>query len=482
MSRKSKKKSSTNTGRNAKAKASASQPSGGLVPQSPGARAHMDYLAAAPALFMCAMTLLVLFLDLAIPGMLKDQYTAYPSLFRLVHVLTICCGLAFLVLSVRSGTLRAHSKDRLSPGTSLAGRFLSGLSLAERFCIICFVLLMLWMLLSTAVNGLNDPAIHGIPYRNLGVFHILALFLFYFGLSTQVHRRSLRVGLLAGFLAVSDLIGLATLMDLYVHAVPAFAQKKEISAIFFNGNHYGYFLTMAVLVAAGLFLAHPARQLRVFSLLSLLLNLFVLLLNHSLGCLLAVGLALLALLVVSLVTDRAVAQRLFILFAALAAAGILAGLCLPDIREEFLTLSGDLGAIAGGENSGGGVPGTAGHNRWLLWSVTTDLILQRPLIGFGCEGISDLLMSELGRGNPHNELLNYAVSYGIPSALLYLAGLLTVAVIWIRRRVWNEPAALAAALGALGYFLSSLVGVPMFYTAPFFFILLGLSLCQDARR
>lgn len=430
-----------------------------------------DYLAVLPGLLLCAMTLLILLMDLALPGMAQEQYTNFPALFRMTHAAVIAAGFLFWVIWL------ARRKS-LGPGPLglrgvMAPAGAEGASRIGRLPVLFFGLFLVWILLSTAVNGLDEKALHGVSYRNLGIFHFLSLVLIYLFLSSQVKRASLRRGLLTAFLLVSDLVALAALADRCVLAIPAFAQKKELSAVFFNGNHYGYFLTMAVLVGAGLFLCRQGRRMELFGLLSMLLNFAVLLLNHSLGCLLAVGISMGCLLVLMLLTDRAVARRLGILlgcFAALLLPGLLA---FAPLRSEFADLALSFHQILSGVDAS-----SAGHNRWMLWGITCDLISQRPLFGYGCEGISDILMSQTGRANPHNEVLTYAAFFGIPGAVFYLLGLVSVFAMWLRCKIWRDPFALTAALAALGYFLSSLFGVPMFYTAPFFFVFLGLSLGQ----
>ena len=426
---------------------------------------RLDYLAVLPGLLMCALTLMILLMDVLTPGMSRDQYTIYPALYRTAHAMIVACGILFWILQ-----LHRCDMQMLRPEPSCS----RGHPLSQTLYLLCFGLLLLWILISSCINGFNDMTIHGVSFRNIGIFHLMAFFLFYMYLSSQIKRSSLRTALLMAFLAVADLVGLTTLYDQFIRSIPAFAQKKELSAIFFNGNHYGYFLVIAVLVGVGIFLSHPSHKLQVFGLISMLLNLAVLLLNHSLGCLLAVIITMLGFLIVLLFANRSAAQRLVFLFAFLAAFVVLGLILSSSLRNEFISLTHDLSRFSSKEDSD-----SIGHNRGLLWTFTWELISERPLFGFGCEGISDLLMAETGRANPHNELLNYAVSYGVPAAILYLLGMVFVFITWIQRHIWLNAVSLTAALGAFGYFLSSLVGVPMFYTEPFFFVMLGLSLSDS---
>ena len=55
---------------------------------------------------------------------------------------------------------------------------------------------------------------------------------------------------------------------------------------------------------------------------------------------------------------------------------------------------------------------------------------------------------------------------------------MAVLMIFLRHLVsgaWKDPYALMAFSAALAYFISSFFGVAMFYTTPFFFIMLGYS-------
>lgn len=420
---------------------------------------RLDYLAVLPGLLLCAMTVLMLLMDCLIPGMDQEQYTDFPSMFRMVHAIILCAGILLWVL-----LLRVHGIRWLHPRTLVN---------KDDPYILFFILFAAWILLSTAVNGLDDKAIHGVAFRNIGVFHLLSFLLIYMFAASQVRRDSLRRCLMWCFLGTADLLALAALADRFIFDIPAFAQKKELSTIFFNGNHFGYFLTMAVLAGVGLFVFRAGRRLDVFGLLSGILNFAVLLLNHSLGCLLAVFGTAVLLLILALAADRRAAQRLGILLGCLAGALLLGLLLLSPLRSEFTGLISDLQQITGEDDAS-----SAGHNRWMLWSLTIDLIRQQPLFGYGCERISDTLMDLVGRANPHSEPLTYAAFYGIPAALFYLLGLAGIFVCWVRRKVWTDPITIAAALAAFGYFISSLFGVPMFYTAPFFFIFLGISLAR----
>ena len=55
-----------------------------------------------------------------------------------------------------------------------------------------------------------------------------------------------------------------------------------------------------------------------------------------------------------------------------------------------------------------------------IWQITLDLILKRPLIGYGASTFSFIFLSEsnLWKGHSHNLPLEIAFSFGIPTAII----------------------------------------------------------------
>lgn len=408
-----------------------------------------------PAVLMCGMLLIMLAADILLPEMSDRQYDFFPSLFEILDYLIILGGLVCIGLSAKRRTLTFEKSDALFAGFGLL------------------------ILISTFVNGFDPIDISGVPYRFIGIFNMLAFMLIYMGVTRTVERESYRDFLLYLYMATADLIGLAALCDrLGGGAIEAFGGKKELSAIFFNGNHYGYFLMMAVLIGTAYWLFGRGRA-AAFGSATAGLNLALLMVNHSLGSILALLIVLAATAIMIMAkggkADKQVGgsqelRRLGLMAAVLIAAFVVAVAVSPAMRKEFTGLAADLGAILSGT-----AEGSAGHRRLQMWTLTAGYIAERPLLGYGCESIAFMLYEAMKVSDPHSELLGYAAAYGIPAALLYVAGVASVIIRSIQRSGTNGAAQKAACMAATGYFLSSLVGVGMFYTLPFFFILLGLA-------
>ena len=405
-----------------------------------------DYLAFLPGILMCAMLIIVLILDIAVPGMKEKQYEDFPNIFTFMDYVIIAGGLLHIGIAAKRKDLHFERID------------------------ILFAAFALLIILSTLVNGFNFMTIDGVPYRYIGILNMFAFMLVYMGVTRAIKRESFGTYILTSYLISADLIGAAALFDLLTGSIAAFHGKKEISAIFFNGNHYGYFLMMAVLIGAAYFL-FSEKKLAVFGAASAALNLVILAINHSLGSILALIIVLAVTGILIAVKDRSSSRRMILLAAVLIVSFVIALIISPALRKEFTVLASDFGAVLSGT-----AEDSAGHRRLQMWTLTAGYISEKPLLGYGCEGIAFMLYEAMKVSDPHCEPLAYAAYYGLPAALLYISGVVGVIITSIRRMGSNSVQQKAACMAAAGYFISSFVGVGMFYTLPFFFIFLGLSL------
>ncbi len=415
-----------------------------------------EWLTLVPGLLMCVVVLIMLAADLAAANP-EQQYELYPALFRTVNILVVLAGAVYILLNLADAHRREQLKSRLR--SDWTWKFFAGL--------------LLCIAVSTCINGLTHEAIYGIPYRNIGIFTTAAFILIYMGVSSFISTDGMRMILIILFCVTANLIAVGALYDRYIGEIPAFQSKKELSAIFFNGNHYGYFLVMAVLAGFGLVLYTEGHQMIIGALTSVL-NLILLALNHSLGCILAVLITAAGATLYMMIREPQRRKRVSIItaVAVLIAAAVIC--TSSDVRKEFVVFSGDLASIMNSE-----VTGSLGHNRWKLWEQTMTYISEKPLMGYGCEGISFSLYKMFKISNPHNELLTYAAYYGIPAMFMYTAGIVSVFVYHIRNGERISAGSRIACMAAAGYFISSIAGVAMFYTAPFFFIFTGLALCKN---
>ena len=426
-----------------------------------------DFAAATPGIMMVTMIAIIFLSELVSSLDPSAQVGLFRGTFRVFDYITVAVGIAFLVSEGKRGNLDIALLD-LRKSKEGARPALTVNAWIELF----FGLFLLCVIISTCINGLDRPAAFGLAVRYIGIFNIFAFFLIYMKVSKYIRTDVFRRVILIGYLVTADLIALTALWNQYIGPVPAYQNKMGISAIFANPNHYGYFIGMAVIIGIGCFV-YEHRRLAVTGAVSAILNLIVLALNNTLGAQLAVAICTIGMSILIAVSDsenKSAFQKSAgsLAFLVLCTAGAIA--VSPEVRTSVATLFRDLGAILSGSSTG-----HEGSGRMLLWKEGVEYIRQKPLFGHGCERITLEMKERLGQGDVHSEPLTYAIYYGIPALLFYLAGIVMVAVRYFKSRKSLPLTSRIAFLGACTYFLSSLVGVSMFYTTPFFFVFMGMA-------
>lgn len=444
-----------------------------------GRKSRLDLLsgklAAAPGLLMCLITAGMLAADVVLPSMADLQYTVYPLAYRLQTLIAVVCCLIYMWLRKDAYGTEAPGDKNDEPDIST----------------LMFLAFALFIMISTFVNGFSRDAIFGVQFRYIGVFDLIVFMAVYMGLSRRTAAEGTAGAVLWGIVWTANLIDAAVLLSIPTDGIAAFENKEGLSAVFFHSNHYGYFLVIAVIISAGYYIYGDMLQM-IAGIVSFGLNMVMLVFNRSLGCLIAVAAVLLIMLTEAMIRGKDIERRkAFILSVWLVTTLAALLVCSHRLRIElYFTLREAVSILHGQGNQ------YMGHGRWQLWELTADYIRQKPLLGYGCEGISEILLADSPAvnkvGSPHCEPLAYAAFFGIPAALFYLGGCISAIAKGLRRKAGAadrsdntspaqtgiqaaDPAIYSrvAAYAAAGYFISSLFGVAVFYTAPFFFILLG---------
>lgn len=401
-------------------------------------------IAAVPALLLCAMLLLMLLLDIFIPPMKNGQYVVFPAAARIISLVSILCMAACFGDELETDSLHVDLKD------------------------ILLALFAVCMLISTAVNGISHDAIFGVAYRYVGVYDLMLFIFVYMYTAGRRWKKDLKMIFLVSFMAVSDLIAAAFFFNLATGRIIAFNDKLEPAAIFYHGNHYGYFLVMVIAVSAGCFISYKGRMAAMGAA-SLFISLGALAMNRSMGGIIAAGSVLTIMIIVSAAGKGDAGRRALSLLAVLAIAAAAALVLVRPLREDMIQTASEFLQIISGDNNI-----YAGNGRWGIWQYVAEYIADYPVWGYGCEGIADIMKDYTLTTSPHNEPLTYAVFFGIPAAVFYCAAVITAVIKGIRNRR-HDPVNGIAAYAVLGYFLSSIFGLAFFYTTPFEFIFLGLA-------
>ncbi len=354
-----------------------------------------------------------------------------------------------------------------------------------------FLALCLWMLVSTALNGFTTPALRGGEYRNESLFTFFVYFLVYFFCSSTIKKEKFKKVSIYILLVSSWLAGVMSIVHAYITPLVSMEEiaSGRISFVFHQFNHYGYFLTLAITLSAALFVFGNGLKQKIFAGATFCFNSAVLTVNGTFGCFIAVCFALVFLAVVSAILEKRLNVISLVPFVLFLIISFITGHFFNSFFTDLAGLFDDIKMILGkksGSASGAALIGSdssqnvrtagdAGTGRWSLWTSTVSYIKERPLFGWGIEGIGRRLEEETGYSDrPHNEYLQYAAFFGIPATVLYISGVLSVFIKALRRRAFLDKTSAVCLVAAFGYLVSAFFGNTMYYTAPMLFIFLGI--------
>lgn len=309
-----------------------------------------------------------------------------------------------------------------------------------------------------------------------------------------VHTKEKRASLLKNFAWMILLCAALALCQQFAVPVISVWFPLKCVAFFRNLNHFGYLLTMAVLIAAGGLYVSPKRWQRALCGAALCFLLFVLFYNNTLGCHVAV---LCAFVLTALLYKPALGCRGARPFLPLALYTAVFALVLlptgrfacPFVTDNVAQIARDINELFGGAAQQAtaaapvdDIPQAAG--RIMLWKFTLGLIAQKPLLGWGAENIGQFFTEAgmLFSDSPHNEYLNLTAYYGIPAALCCYGAQIWLFVRRVRGVRTIGRTTLVALGAAFAYAVSAFFGVSMVYAASYYYLLLGLVLGGEGQN
>lgn len=294
------------------------------------------------------------------------------------------------------------------------------------------------------------------------------------------------------YIIVSDLLAVVTLA--YEYDIPflkEFTPPMTGLAVFTNSNHYGYYLTVAIMCMTGKYFASLLKEKEnvnrrkktwgVIYLASVLLNMYTLVLNDTLGAYLAVLFATVFLMVIWRIRYGKMSIQNWIPFVALIILtvlsffGIIMSKAGTTIGYSLVVFVADLLKLK--HKSEGYELG--GSRRIKIWKETIARIWEHPIIGYGPDMMFDEYGNILMESSPHNEFLECAFFLGVPGLIMYLGGLVKLCVDRCRGLKQLTSMQLISAGVVFGYLASSFFGVRKYHTSPYLYMFLGFLLLES---
>ena len=333
-----------------------------------------------------------------------------------------------------------------------------------------FVLFSILIIVSTIANKTELNYILGETTRAEGVIQVIGYMLIFYLCGSLIKKEKLKSFVIWFFLATGVLIGILTLINKYITDVTIIGDS-DVSGIFYHHNFYAYYLSIAILLSAGIVALEKCVIKRIIAFLIMCMNTFILAINDSLGPFLAAIVSFVFLFIAVSYKKKKFSFAVMSLFIVFMGIIFVTGFFTPSFFSEFALLGNDVRKIVTDSKNAG----DAGTSRWKLWTYTAQYIKEKPFIGWGIEGTAERLGSVAFDDKAHNEYLENMAYYGIPAGLIYLGGLMAVYIKALINRKNIDNTTIICLAGALAYIGSALVGNSFIFIAPFMFIFLGLS-------
>ena len=339
-------------------------------------------------------------------------------------------------------------------------------------------ILILVLLFLSIISSLlsEDPvlSIFGDAYRKEGLLVYIMYIGFVLMTSTIKNEKNIK-----------SIINMIIISAIFISVVPLFGEDiscYHFSNIYHNSNHYGYFLMISCVLSGFMFIRCIGIK-KIIYLLGYIILLYMLIRNDTFGCFLSIIIVLLFSFVYSLIKknkriDIAILIVTFILTSFITSYYDieLGPRKIPSdksgiVSKNMYILSKDINAFF--DNNDKERFDKTGTGRGQLWKYAGKYIIKNPIVGGGMECLKKYYSdNNITIDRPHNIILQVAAFIGIPGAIIYIILILYLAIGNLKF-LKIDSIYFVIYVTAMCYFISSNFGNSMYYTSPYFMILLG---------
>lgn len=359
-----------------------------------------------------------------------------------------------------------------------------------KIILISLTLFIIWAIISTFFALNTSVALKDIGHRGEGLYMYFVYAIIFIGAYNIKTEKQIDL-ILKTIIGITIFISIFAILDCYILKYSINNFGLIMSTPWRNSNHQGYFYSIALPIMAGIFIFAKNNYLQISSIIAFALGNFVMVINNSFGSQLAIFVSFVLLIIFTLIRNKDKGFKIFLIVATYIIFNALGSLNLiftfdssENIFTNFADFFKDLYSVILsmlGISTGGDI-NKAGTNRWGLWKECFEIMgksITFALFGIGinCQPIYNPARG-LQDSRPHNELLQFSSTMGIPSGIFYLTAIITIIVKFVRNFRNVSDTTFIIGFGVLGYFISSLFGVTLPYTFIYYVILLGLFVSQ----
>ena len=337
------------------------------------------------------------------------------------------------------------------------------------FLLLLFLMLV-WSIFSCLASDNIEISLNGTLYRKDGIityFTYCGIFCCGYIIRNKRYIKYILefLTLAAAVLSIFMLINSETLNNLF--------GLTSDSSVFCQFNHFAYYLCISLMCALLLFEIEKKSTPRlIFRITIFAVIVAALVKNGALGPYIASVAGLICSVILIRWLDKKYLKRILIAIGVFMMVTIIMNASNEHLYKDIKTLGGDIFKVASESPDAG----KAGTGRWILWMNGLRFISEKPVLGYGPDNLGDQYAKvNISTDRPHNEVIQFAASLGIPAAILYIIAVSIYFMAFIRKRRLVSMVEIGMLCTIIAYFVSSMFGNTMYYTSPFFFMLWGIS-------
>lgn len=352
----------------------------------------------------------------------------------------------------------------------------------ELLPIIILIAYLIWTLISCIFASNRQNAFYGTSNRKDGYITYL-IYGGFFASAFLISSDKIKKYLLNLFITIAVLnIVIINMTINNIQLLNFFNYKGMQNGIFDNSNHYGYYLVLATMVSGILFITEKNKILKTLYAIAYLALVYNLILNNTFGCYIAVSATIIIFVIYCIYNKK---YRVFSIISILIFI-IMSCTIQKDgkniVLSNFNGLLNDANSFLDSKTQNTDWE-KAGSGRAKLWKYGIIMFLERPILGYGAENLeAEYAKYNIKQDRPHNLIIQLATTSGFPGLMLYLSGIALILIRGSKRLRENNSIYLAAYFAVIAYLISAMFGNSMYYTSPYFFILLGFIFNKDKTR
>lgn len=336
------------------------------------------------------------------------------------------------------------------------------------------LLMFIWSIISFIFSTNHKISFSGDFYRREGLLCYIG-YVGIFILARRIRNNNKQRIVLEVMIATSALMALICFIN--NQFIMDSLRLTVSSGLFYNSNHYGYYLVLCIMISQILISTYNNKYLLLLYVFELAILINALINCRSMGPLLAVVIATIAYAIIVIIKDKKVFKQTVLIIIICLFSGSLSMIGSWDIYDDVNTMINDAKTITTSNiDSNEELVNfdSIGSARGKLWRYGIEFVKERPLTGYGPDNLGESYrLVGCQNDRAHNELIQFAASLGLPALIFYLGALSILLFKFFKnfKSLNLFQLGLYSSLGA--YLISSFFGNTAFYTTPFFILILS---------